>query len=54
MKLVAAIFIVIIISLGLFNSYRKFKNNLLPSSFLAFHFLIGLMVIIGAFYLLFE
>ncbi|MFC3563612.1 hypothetical protein [Pedobacter jamesrossensis] len=54
MKIVAAIFILIIISLGLFNSYKKYKNELLPSSFLAFHFLIGLLVIIGAFYLLFE
>jgi len=54
MKIAAAIFIVLIISLGLFNSYKKYKKELLPSSFLAFHFLIGLLVIIGAFYLLFE
>ncbi|WP_165825354.1 hypothetical protein [Pedobacter yonginense] len=54
MKIVAAIFIVFIISAGLFNSYRKHQNEQLPSSFLAFHFLIGLMVIAGAFYLLFE
>ncbi|WP_165499822.1 hypothetical protein [Pedobacter frigidisoli] len=54
MKIVAAIFIVLIISLGLFNSYKKYKNGLLPSSFLAFHCFIGLLVIIGAFYLLFE
>jgi len=54
MKIAAAIFVVLIISGGLFNSYKKYKNGLLPSSFLAFHFLIGLLVIIGAFYLLFE
>ncbi|MFW0715536.1 hypothetical protein [Pedobacter sp. N23S346] len=54
MKIVAAIFIVLIISLGLFNSYKKYKNGLLPSSFLAFHFLIGLLVIIGGFYLVFA
>ncbi|WP_316796262.1 hypothetical protein [Pedobacter agri] len=54
MKIIAAIFIVLIISLGLFNSYKKHKNGLLPSNFLAFHFLIGLLVILGAFYLLFE
>ncbi|MFC3362620.1 hypothetical protein ACFOG5_05465 [Pedobacter fastidiosus] len=54
MKIAAAIFIIIIISAGLFNSYKKHKNELLPSSFLAIHFLIGLLVIIGAFYLLFE
>ncbi|MCZ4222755.1 hypothetical protein [Pedobacter rhodius] len=54
MKLIAAIFIVLIISLGLFNSYKKHRNGLLPSSFLAFHVLIGLLVVTGAFYLLFE
>ncbi|WP_167459486.1 hypothetical protein [Pedobacter jejuensis] len=54
MKIIAAIFIVLIISLGLFNSYKKYKNELLPSNFLAFHLLIGLLVITGAFYLLFE
>jgi len=54
MKIVAAIFIIVIITLGLFNSYKKHKNELLPASFLAFHFIIGLLVILGAFYLLFE
>jgi len=54
MKIAAALFIVLILSLGLFNSYKKYKNGLLPSGFLAFHFLIGLLVIIGAFFLLFE
>jgi len=54
MAIVAALFVVFIVSVGLLNSYRKYKNELLPSSFLAFHFLIGLMVIIGVFYLLFE
>ncbi|MDQ0639188.1 hypothetical protein QF042_002753 [Pedobacter sp. W3I1] len=54
MKIAAAIFIVLILSAGLYNSYKKYKNGLLPSSFLAFHFLIGLLVIIGAFFLLFE
>ncbi|MBB6237867.1 preprotein translocase subunit Sec61beta [Pedobacter sp. AK013] len=54
MKIVAAIFIVLILSAGLYNSYKKYKNELLPSSFLAIHFLIGLLVIIGAFFLLFE
>ena len=54
MKIAAAIFIVLLISLGLLNSYKKYKNGLLPSSFLAVHFLIGLLVIIGGFYLLFE
>jgi len=54
MKIVAAIFIILIITIGLFNSYKKHKNNLLPASFLAFHFIIGLLVILGAFYLLFE
>jgi len=54
MKIVAAIFIVLIISLGLFNSYKKYKNDLLPKGFLALHILLGLLVIIGALYLLFE
>jgi len=54
MKLIAALFIVLVISLGLFNSFKKHKNGLLPTNFLAFHFLIGLLVILGAFYLLFE
>jgi len=54
MKIAAALFIFLILSVGLFNSYRKYKNGLLPSSFLAFHFLIGLLVITGAFFLLFE
>jgi len=54
MKIVAAIFIVLIISLGLFNSYKKYKNDLLSKGFLALHILLGLLVIIGALYLLFE
>jgi len=54
MKIIAAIFIILIITLGLFNSYKKYKNELLPASFLAFHAIIGLLVILGAFYLLFE
>jgi len=54
MKIAAAIFIILILSAGLYNSYKKHKNGLLPASFLAFHFLIGLLVIIGAFFLLFE
>jgi len=54
MKIIAAIFIILVISLGLFNSYKKHKNGLLPQSFLGIHFLIGLLVIMGAFYLLFE
>ncbi|MFD2336590.1 hypothetical protein [Pedobacter mendelii] len=54
MKIVASIFIVFVICLGLFNSYKKYKNGLLPASFLAFHFLIGLLVVTGTFYLLFE
>ncbi|WP_316829383.1 hypothetical protein [Pedobacter aquatilis] len=54
MKIAAATFIILIISLGLLNSFRKYKNKQLPPGFLAFHLLIGLMVIAGAFYLLFE
>jgi len=54
MKIAAAIFIILILSAGLFNSYKKHKNGLLPASFLFFHFLIGLLVVIGAFSLLFE
>ncbi|MGN7989820.1 hypothetical protein ACTJKC_20920 [Pedobacter sp. 22226] len=54
MKIAAAIFIVVILSAGLYNSYKKYKNGLLPPSFLAFHILIGLLVAIGAFFLLFE
>jgi len=54
MKIIASIFIILIISIGLLNSYKKYKNGLLPQTFLAFHFLIGLLVIIGAFYLLFA
>ncbi|SFA37886.1 hypothetical protein SAMN04488511_10154 [Pedobacter suwonensis] len=54
MKIEAAIFIVLILSAGLFNSYKKYKNGLLPANFLAFHCLVGLLVVIGAFFLLFE
>jgi len=54
MKIIAAIFIVLIISLGLFNSYKKYKNELLPKGFLTLHGLLGLFVIFGALYLLFE
>ncbi|MFC1224712.1 MULTISPECIES: hypothetical protein [Pedobacter] len=54
MKIAAAIFIVLILSAGLFNSYKKYKNGLLPANFLAFHCLVGLLVVIGAFFLLFE
>jgi len=54
MKIAAALFIIFISSLGLFNSYRRYKNGLLPASFLAFHVALGLLVILGAFYLLFE
>jgi hypothetical protein len=54
MKIVAAIFIVFIISLGLYNSYKKYKNDQLPKGFLALHGLLGLLVIFGALYLLFE
>jgi len=54
MKIAAALFIILIISLGLFNSYRRYKNGLLPASFLAFHVALGLLVTIGGLYLLFE
>jgi len=54
MKIIAALFVILIISLGLFNSYKKYKNQLLPVNFLGFHFIIGLLVIMGAFYLLFK
>jgi len=54
MKIVAAVFIVTIILLGLYNSYKKYKNQLLPTSVLVFHLLIGLLVIAGSFYFLFE
>ncbi|WP_162799920.1 hypothetical protein [Pedobacter jeongneungensis] len=54
MKIAAAIFIILILSAGLYNSYKKYKNGLLPASFLAFHFLIGFLVAAGAFFLLFE
>ncbi|WP_293742226.1 hypothetical protein [uncultured Pedobacter sp.] len=54
MKIAAAIFIVLILSAGLFNSYKKYKNGLLPANFLAFHCRVGLLVVIGAFFLLFE
>ncbi|WP_406826776.1 hypothetical protein [Pedobacter sp. KACC 23697] len=54
MKIAAAIFIVFIISAGLYNSYKKYRNGLLPANFLAFHGLIGSLVVLGAFFLLFE
>jgi len=54
MKIIAAIFIALIISLGLLNSYKKYKNDQLPKGFLALHCVLGLLVILGTFYLLFE
>jgi len=54
MKIAAAIFVFLIISAGLFNSYKKYKNGMLPANFLAFHCLMGLLFIIAAFCLLFE
>jgi len=54
MKLAAAIFIVLIISVGLLNSYRKYKNELLPLNFLFVHLFIGILMMLLSFYLLFE
>ena len=54
MKIAAALFILVIISAGLFNSYRKYKTGLLPVNFFAFHCFIGVMVVITALFLLFE
>jgi len=54
MKIATALFIILILSVGLYNSYKKYKNGLLPSSFMAFHFFVGLLVVTGAFFLLFE
>ncbi|MCZ4243717.1 hypothetical protein [Pedobacter punctiformis] len=54
MKIAAAIFITLIITLGLLNSYQKYKKGLLPINFLAIHLFIGLMVLTACFFLLFE
>ncbi len=54
MKIVAALFILIILSLGLLNSYRKYKKELLPLNFLFAHVLLGLLLLGFCLYLLFE
>ncbi len=54
MKIVAAIFIALIITLGLLNSYRRYKKQMLPINFLAIHIFIGIMVLTACFFLLFE
>lgn len=54
MKIVAAIFVVLILSAGLFNSYKKYKNGLLPINFLAIHLFIGFAFLVAAYFLLFE
>ncbi|WP_316803441.1 hypothetical protein [Pedobacter nototheniae] len=54
MKIAAAIFIALIITLGLLNSYRRYKKEMLPINFLIIHLFIGLVVLAGCFFLLFE
>gem|GEM_PF-1320528 len=54
MDIAAALFVFFIISLGLYNSYRKYKNGMLPINFLRVHVLIGFIVVIIAYFLLFK
>lgn len=54
MKNLAAIFVVLILFLGLLNSYQKYKKGLYPKKLILAHALLVVSMLIFSFFMLFE